>query len=217
MVKDGNDFETRGELYWNQVIASAVVLSLYLRIRRLNPFLHELDDWTRLLKIPLHPCLEKRRSNQPAKDSSMEMSNSESHVSFNNFLVDRVTLIIMLGILRRTSIINKIVFHNAGLDMRSIQALSKALPQTSILCLSLDFNSALTIDTSASKNEDEDVPRKNMSIPGGLVGNGSKLRVLSLRGNKIGDDEAIVLADELLDNKTLTSLNLFHNSITDIG
>lgn len=46
---------------------------------------------------------------------------------------------------------------------------------------------------------------------------GSKLKALSLRGNRMDDIEAVALAEALEDNTILGSLNLFDNKITDVG
>ena len=45
----------------------------------------------------------------------------------------------------------------------------------------------------------------------------SSLKTLSLAGNRIGDDGAEAIANALLSNKTLTSLNLEYNDITSKG
>lgn len=50
-----------------------------------------------------------------------------------------------------------------------------------------------------------------------IVPKGSKLKALSLRGNRIGDLEAAALAEAMEDNTVLCSLNLFDNKITDVG
>lgn len=50
-----------------------------------------------------------------------------------------------------------------------------------------------------------------------LIGEGSKLKTLSLRGNGLGDGDAVALAQAIEPNTTLCSLNLFDNAITDEG
>lgn len=49
------------------------------------------------------------------------------------------------------------------------------------------------------------------------VPEGSKLKALSLRGNGLGDVEAVDLAEAIEENTVLCSLNLFDNKITDVG
>lgn len=46
---------------------------------------------------------------------------------------------------------------------------------------------------------------------------GSKLKALSLRGNGLGDADAVDLAEAIEENTVLCSLNLFDNKITDVG
>lgn len=46
---------------------------------------------------------------------------------------------------------------------------------------------------------------------------GSRLEELLLRGNGIDDAEGVALAEAILGNTVLCSLNLFNNKITDVG
>lgn len=196
------------------------------------PGRHHCSTWPRSYGVPSHPCLEKRRRCRGAskKDNNNNNSNDArggagagSCVSFRNFAMDSVTLAATLQALRSSPGISALEFHGAGLSAASVRALVDSLPATAVSSLSLDFNAGLAADSSLAANADgADLPpgqRQEHAAPvfAGLVGGGSRLRALSLRGNGIGDEEAAALAERLQEDTALCSLNLFHNAVTDAG
>lgn len=152
-----------------------------------------------------------------------------------NFEVDKTTVRLVMEALARSSDVDTLNFHNAGLADASMAILAECLPQTSVRCLSLDYNNtppppspptpqvAPTKTGSTEEEEAGDDAVSTCSASSSLrnfvdfVREGSKVKALSLRGNGIGDDEAVALARVVEGNTVLCSLNLFGNAITDVG
>jgi hypothetical protein len=105
------------------------------------------------------------------------------------------------GIKSSQSILN-ITFSNAGITAPQIEMLCSALPETPCQVLALDWN-------------EPETPCDECYAM--LLGKGSALNHLSLRGNCITDAGAAAIADALTTNCALGSLNLFQNQITDEG
>ncbi|CAB1114338.1 unnamed protein product [Ectocarpus sp. CCAP 1310/34] len=139
----------------------------------------------------------------------------------------------MMEALKRSSDVDTVNFHNAGLTGASVDVLVEGLQHTTVRSLALDYNTPPVVLSSSSpptrppssgtaEPAAAEVPATEGSLSlttnfAGLVSEGSKLKALSLRGNALEDAEAIALAEAIEDNTVLCSLNLFDNKITDVG
>ena len=70
----------------------------------------------------------------------MASPKPSSAVHFRNFTADHTTLRLVLEALKRSSDIDTLYFHNAGLTHTTVAALAEGLPNTTICCLGLDYN-----------------------------------------------------------------------------
>eukprot|EP00904_Undaria_pinnatifida_P014158 jgi/Undpi1/9873/HiC_scaffold_28.g12327.m1 len=160
-------------------------------------------------------------TNEDEKTSVVTDSAKKPSVHFRNFTVDNTTLRLTLEALKRSSDIDTLIFHNAGLTQASISTLVEGLPCTSIRSLGLDYNyNRLKAESKEEDGLDEALLTGSSSprnVFADLVREGSKLKALSLRGNGLGDDEAIAISEAIEENTVLCSLNLFDNAITDNG
>ncbi|CAM9558147.1 unnamed protein product, partial [Ectocarpus sp. 6 AP-2014] len=190
----------------------------------------------RLFQVPAHPCLASRvprdTSNQDASAAAASKTTS-STIQLRNFAVDLTTVRLMMEALKRSSDVDTVDFHNAGLTGASIDVLVEGLPHTTVRCFALDYNTPPVVLSSSSpptrpppSGPTEPALEEAPATEGfssltrnfaGLVSEGSKLKALSLRGNALGDAEAIALAEAIEENTALCSLNLFDNKITDVG
>ncbi|CAM9286299.1 unnamed protein product [Ectocarpus fasciculatus] len=190
----------------------------------------------RSFEVPAHPCLASRLpGDTPKEDASAAVaSKTSSTIQLRNFAVDLTTVRLMMEALKRSSDVDTVNFHNAGLTGASIEVLVEGLEHTTVRCLGLDYNTppALLLSSSpsptrpsasettepaaaeAAETEGSLSSARNFA---GLVREGSKLKALSLRGNALEDAEAIALAETIEENTVLSSLNLFDNKITDAG
>ncbi|CAN0066749.1 unnamed protein product, partial [Laminaria digitata] len=75
---------------------------------------------------------------QSVAATSPKSSSSSSAVHFRNFTVDSTTLRLLLEALKRSSDVDTLYFHNAGLTHTSVAAIAEGLPNTTIRCLGLD-------------------------------------------------------------------------------
>lgn len=118
--------------------------------------------------------------------------------------MDPTSLEAILISLRPIKSISTLSLFNTSLDWRCLKVLETNLLMTSITNLQLDFN-PLQDNSAASQ------------LIQALLGPSSKLINLSLRGNHLSDEPVLVIAESLKQNKTLQSLNLFDNKISDVG
>ncbi|CAM9108971.1 unnamed protein product, partial [Hapterophycus canaliculatus] len=195
----------------------------------------------RIFEVPVHPCLSARQqpneattedavSNVQSVTPSAATAAKLSTVQLRNFAVDLTTLRLVVEALKRSSTVDTLTFHNAGLTETSFAILVEGLEHTSVQCLGLDYNTppsptplpaSSLLKRTGTGNKPEGAVLSPLSSPkrnfAGLVREGSKLKALSLRGNGIDDIEAVALAEAIEDNTMLGSLNLFDNKITDVG
>ncbi|CAM9800940.1 unnamed protein product, partial [Discosporangium mesarthrocarpum] len=136
-------------------------------------------------------------------------------ISVRNFSLDQTSLLLMLQALRRSRDVTTLNIYNAGLSLGGLQYLVEKLPDTTVLNLCLDYNPIVDdrFGAEAKKGGTNAAP----NLFAALLGGQSKLRSLSLRGNKITDNGAIAIAAALEKNDVLVSVNLFDNLITDKG
>lgn len=93
----------------------------------------------RLFEVPPHPCLAARRAKATTEGETQPPAAS-STIQLRNFAVDLTTLRLIMEALTRSSDIDALTFHNAGLTEASVAVLVEGLQHTSVRCLGVDYN-----------------------------------------------------------------------------
>lgn len=106
----------------------------------------------RFFEVPAHPCLASRRlGDTPNEDASAAVaSKTSSTIQLRNFAVDLTTVRLMMEALKRSSDVDTVNFHNAGLTGASIDVLVEGLEHTTVRCLGLDYNTPPAVLSSSS-------------------------------------------------------------------
>ena len=99
--------------------------------------------------MPAHPCLASRRAKATTEDETKTPA-AWSTIQLQNFAVDLTTLRLMMEALKRSSDIDTLTFHNAGLTEASIAVLVEGLQHTSVCSLGLDYNTPLLLASSST-------------------------------------------------------------------
>ena len=139
------------------VIIVIIAWSLFFAVR-LPTLLVELfitSSPPRIFQVPRHPCLVSRRSH---KDSDKKSTSSVPEalnlpIRFQNFIVDVTTLRITVEALRRSTDVDTLSFHNAGLSDSAVGILIEGLPHTTVRCLRLDYNTPSLPPSLPKRNE----------------------------------------------------------------
>lgn len=103
---------------------------------------------SRGFEVPPHPCLASRRAKATTEHETKPPVTS-STIQLRNFAVDLTTLRLMMEALKRSSDIDTLTFHNAGLTEASIDVLVEGLQHTSVRSLGLDYNNTLLLPSSS--------------------------------------------------------------------
>lgn len=107
----------------------------------------------RIFEVPGHPCLVPRRSENATTEESTSpaASSSKSTLHLRNFIVDIGTTRIMVEALKRSTDIDSLHFHNAGLSDQCVDTLVEGLQQTTVGSLSLDYNDTTSVKGRRSR------------------------------------------------------------------
>jgi len=159
---------------------------------------------------PPPPPPEPKKGKKPAKEEPpppppvYDMTPVEE-ITVKGWQMDIGTMTAFNFAIKASQTIVNITFSNAQITALQIEMLCTTLPETPAQVLALDWN----------EPNEPDMPCDECYAM--LLGKGSALNHLSLRGNCITDAGAAAIADALTTNHTLGSLNLFQNQITDEG
>ncbi|CAM9276443.1 unnamed protein product [Choristocarpus tenellus] len=164
----------------------------------------------RIFDVTPHPCLQRSVGSGEGIP--------ETCVAVRNFALDRTTLLLMLKVLKESKHVTTLQFYNAGLPASALSALADALPSTPVCNLAIDYNPLVEDQSESEIQTGEPLQKSGQFDPFAIfLGTTSKLRYLSLRGNRITDIGAAAIAEEIEGNKLLGSLNMFDNLVTDKG
>lgn len=108
----------------------------------------------RVFEVPAHPSLASRLpGDTPKEDASAAVaSKTSSTIQLRNFAVDLTTVRLMMEALKRSSDVDTVNFHNAGLTGASIKVLVEGLEHTTVRCLGLDYNTPPAVLLSSSSS-----------------------------------------------------------------
>lgn len=107
----------------------------------------------RIFEVPAHPRLASRLpGDTPNQDASAAAASktTSSTIQLRNFAVDLTTVRLMVEALKRSSDVDTVNFHNAGLTGASIDVLVEDLQHTTVRCLALDYNTPPVVLSSSS-------------------------------------------------------------------
>lgn len=103
-----------------------------------------------MFEVPAHPCLASRRAKATTEDETKAPS-APSTIQLRNFAVDLTTLRLMMEALKKSSDVDTLTFHNAGLTKASIAILVEDLQHTSVRSLGLDYNTSMLPQSSTMR------------------------------------------------------------------
>ena len=163
-----------------------------------------------------HPSIKKLQGN-----------TSPTVVNFNNVLLDINTIKILFHLLPNTKI-TTLKFSNNNFNLKSLECLVKCLTEkeNNINNLSYEWNSDVIIDDIKYSYNDikiiedekllQDIKKTQNLLVNLITFVPSKLEILCLRGNCLGDDVAIKIFEGLKNEENfIRVLNLFKNNLTD--
>lgn len=158
---------------------------------------------------------------------SLQGNSSPTSINFNNVLVDINTIKILFHLLPNSKV-NTLKFSNNNFNLKSLECLMNylATKENSIGCLSYEWNDEIYIDDIKYSYKDikniqdekllQDMKKSQNLLVDYIINNPTKLEVLCLRGDCLGDEPVIKIFDSLKDeNSNLRVLNLFKNNLTD--
>ena len=163
-----------------------------------------------------HPSIKRLQGN-----------SSPTMINFNNVLLDINTIKIVFHLLPNTKI-TTLKFSNNNFNLRSLECLVKCLTEkeNNINNISYEWNSDVIIDDIKYSYKDikiiqdekliQDIKKTQNLLVNLITFVPSKLEILSLRGNCLGDEIAIKIFEGLKHEESfIRVLNLFKNNLTD--
>ena len=163
-----------------------------------------------------HPSIKRLQGN-----------SSPTMINFNNVLLDINTIKIVFHLLPNTKI-TTLKFSNNNFNLRSLECLVKCLTEkeNNINNISYEWNSDVIIDDIKYSYKDikiiqdekliQDIKKTQNLLVNLITHVPSKLEILSLRGNCLGDEIVIKIFEGLKHEESfIRVLNLFKNNLTD--
>jgi hypothetical protein len=163
-----------------------------------------------------HPSIKRLQGN-----------SSPTSVNFSNVLLDINTIKILFHLLPNTKI-TTLKFSNNNFNLKSLECLVKCLieKENNINNLSYEWNSDVIIDDIKYSYKDikiiedekllQDIKRTQTLLVNLITHVPSKLEILCLRGNCLGDEIVIKIFEGLKEEENfIRVLNLFKNNLTD--
>jgi hypothetical protein len=157
----------------------------------------------------------------------LQGNSSPTSVNFNNVLIDINTIKILFHLLPNTKI-TTLKFSNNNFNIKSLECLVKSLieKENNINNLSYEWNSDVIIDDIKYSYKDikiiedekllQDMKKTQNLLVNLITHIPSKLEILCLRGNCLGDEIAIKIFEGLKNEENyIRVLNLFKNNLTD--
>ena len=163
-----------------------------------------------------HPSIKRLQGN-----------STPTSVNFNNVLLDINTIKILFHLLPNTKI-TTLKFSNNNFNIKSLECLVKCLieKENNINNLSYEWNHEVIIDDIKYSYKDikiiedekllQDIKKTQNLLINLITHVPSKLEILCLRGNCLGDEVAIKIFEGLKNEENfIRVLNLFKNNLTD--
>ena len=157
----------------------------------------------------------------------LQGNSSPTSVNFNNVLIDVNTIKILFHLLPNSKITN-LKFSNNNFNIKSLECLVKCLieKENNINNLSYEWNSDVIIDDIKYSYKDikiiedekllQDMKKTQNLLVNLVTYVPSKLEILCLRGNCLGDEVAIKIFEGLKnEDNFIRVLNMFKNNLTD--
>ncbi|RLN96955.1 hypothetical protein BBJ28_00000705 [Nothophytophthora sp. Chile5] len=157
--------------------------------------------------LPLHADEEERQGaangEAPATGHVYDVSDVEE-LTVKHWQLDVGNSQALCFVLPLSAKVHSLCLFNVGLDLEQLELLCSTVPKTHVTSFQVEWNQLETADDGSD-------------VFAQLLGEGSKLVVLSLRANGISSRGAEALARALRSNSTLEALNLFQNRVDDAG
>ena len=157
----------------------------------------------------------------------LQGNTNPTSVNFNNVLIDINTIKILFHLLPNTKI-TTLKFCNNNFNLKSLECLVKCLieKENNINNISYEWNSDVIIDDIKYSYKDikiiedekllQDMKKTQNLLVNLITHTPSKLEILCLRGNCLGDEIAIKIFEGLKNEENyIRVLNLFKNNLTD--
>ena len=208
----------KSKKFWSYEVCSQFNLTeeVLLTSKKRNKFFEDALYFYEMMGTGPHPSIKHLQGVQ-----------SPTQINFNNVLLDINTIKILFHLLPTTKI-TSIKFSNNNFNLKNLDCLIKNLieKENNINSISYEWNSDIIIDDikysykDISIIEDEKLLqdiKKSQNLLINLVTHvPSKLEVVCLRGNFLGDEFAKKIFEEMKkEENTIRVLNLFKNNLTD--
>lgn len=204
------------------------------KIKAYTPTQHFRRDfmaYCKLQGVVPHPCIlpfhpdEEEHAPELSAAVQYDMTDVE-HIKVKHWCLDTGSLFALCWALPHAPTMNELYLYDVHLNAQQLVILCTELPKSHVRVLHLDWNpidpasvvpnSSNDLEKLPNDSEDEEVASADR-IFAKLIGEGSILTYLSLRGNGIMASGARAIAQGLRHNTTLESLNLFNNNLHDEG